>query len=144
MGVQFMSDAKNGRVWSSVSDPVDIAGDVTERVSLDISPADYAFLKRYAKYRNALAKAQGKKLKASWSRKSLGESFLAIQCDAARHQLKQLFDAVGDFPRESGDKAKDAAAMLKYAKAVIAWDDRQNQNVRRQHLHKGHTLRRSA
>jgi hypothetical protein len=124
--VQFRDDPENERVWASVSGPLDLGEAEVKRASFDVRSEDNDFLERYAAYRNALATAQGKKLRQQWSKKSMGESFIAVQCDAARHQLGDMFKAVGPFPELTGDAAKDAAAMAKYAKAVIAWDEKHN------------------
>lgn len=101
-----------------MGDSVEIGEDEpVERLQLDVRVSDDAFLSRFAAYRNALAKAQDKKLKRRWSRKSLAESLLAIQCDALRAQLEEMFQALGELP-----DAKDIEAMDRYAKRVVAWD----------------------
>lgn len=101
--------------------PLDLGEAEVKRASLDIGAADYVLLERYSAYRNALAMAQGKKLKQQWSKKSLAEAFLADQCTAVRSQLAEMFAAVGDLP-----DAADEKAMAKYAEAVIAWDKKHN------------------
>lgn len=119
--VQFRGLGENERVWVSVSGPLDLGEAEVKRASLDVRADDYRFLERYAAYRNALAVAQDKKLRQQWSKKSMAESFIAAQCDAARHQLKDMFAAVGEFP-----DAADEKAMAKYAEAVVAWDKKHN------------------
>ncbi len=44
------------RFWGEVSDPTDTAGEITERITLDILLADFEFLKQDALFRNALSK----------------------------------------------------------------------------------------
>ena len=119
--VQFRGDPEGERLWASVSGPLDLGEAEVKRASLDVRAEDYGFLERYAAYRNALAVAQEKKLRQQWSKKSMAESFIAAQCDAARHQLREMFAAVGEFP-----DAADEDAMAKYAKAVVAWDKKHN------------------
>ncbi len=120
-GVQYREPMESERVGGTVSGPLDLGEAEVKRVSLDVRADDDGFLERYAAYRNALAVAQGKKLRQQWSRKSMAESFIAAQCDGARHQLREMFAAVGDFPQASDEKA-----MAKYAEAVIAWDKKTN------------------
>lgn len=119
--VQLRGPSEGERFWTSVSGPLDLGEAEVRRASLDMRADDYKFLERYAAYRNALALAQAKKLRQQWSTKALAESFIAVQCDAARHQLKEMFAAVGDFPDASDEKA-----MAKYAEAVVAWDKKHN------------------
>ncbi len=121
--VQSLRDFKDSvKPWLSVTGPLDI-GEAVTRASLDLNASDYAFLERYAAYRNALATAQGKKLKPQWSKKALAESFVSAQCDGTRHQLAEMFTACGEFPDASDEKA-----MAKYCAAVIAWDKKHNGN----------------
>ncbi len=119
--VQYRGLQEGENVFGSVSGPLDLGDEEVKRASLDMRADDYGFLERYAAYRNALAVAQGKKLRQQWSRKSMAESFIAIQCDAARYQLREMLAAVGDLPEASDEKA-----MAKYAEAVIAWDKKHN------------------
>jgi hypothetical protein len=90
--------------------------------SLAAREKDLDFLERYASYRNLLAAAQGKRLRQQWSKKSMAESFLAVQCDSARQQLMEMFEAVGEFPVATGVKAADEKAMAAYVARVLAWD----------------------
>ena len=101
--------------------PLDIGGAEVSRASLDIKADDYRFLERLAAYRNAMATAQGKKLKPQWTKKSLAESFVSAQCDGSRQQLMEMFAAVGELP-----DASDAKAMAAYAARVLAWDKKTN------------------
>jgi hypothetical protein len=90
-----------------------------ERLSLDIRTQDFEFLSRLAAYRNVLAALQGRRLKRKVTRKSLAESFIAVQCDAMRNQLAEMLQACGELP--SGE---DPEAVEKYARKVLAWDKR--------------------
>lgn len=92
------------------------------RLTLEIPESDAVFLDQFAAYRNALAKVQGKNLRRQWSRKRMAESLLAVQVDAARHQLAEMFAACGPFPALTGDSKKDAEAMEKFARSVLKWD----------------------
>ena len=115
--VQLPRSTPPEKVAFSVADSVDIGeGEPVDRLSLDVRASDAAFLERFAEYRNELAKAQGKKLKRKWSRKSLMESLLAIQCDALRKQLGPVFERFGDLP-----DAKKKEEMERYAKRVAAY-----------------------
>lgn len=108
------------KVWLSVSGPSDIdETQEVERLSLDVVVRDFAFLTRMAAYRNALAAAQGKRLKKKWSRKSLAESFISMQCDSMREQMREMFEACGEMP-----DADDTEAMERYVRKVLAWDKR--------------------
>lgn len=91
------------------------------RISLDVRASDYVLLDQIAAYRNALARAQNKKLRKQWTRKSMAESMLAIQCDALRVQLAEMKEALGSLP-----DGKDDTAMEKYARRVLAWDKKQS------------------
>lgn len=123
-----MSDAEaqlpkapdGGTLWWLVPDPLDIAAeDHVERLSLDLSAADAAFLRRFAAYRNEVAKGQGLRLKMKWSRKSLAEAFIAAQIAEAKRQLEEMFSAVGELPAED-----DHEALAAYVKKVIRWSER--------------------
>lgn len=119
--VQWRNRAEPEKVWLVVSDPTEIdAKDLSERVTLDISEADYVFLRTFAKYRNALAKAQKKKLVRQWSRKSFAEALMRDQCNALRKQIEQMVDALGPLP--DGD---DKKGMQRYAERVVAWSKKQ-------------------
>lgn len=119
--VQLREAATSERLWISVSGPLDLGNSEVQRASLDVRASDYAFLERYAAYRNALAEAQGKKLKPQWTKKALAESFIAAQCDGAKHQLAEMFAACGELP-----DASDKKAMAAYAARVLAWDKKHN------------------
>lgn len=96
--------------------------EATVRLSLDLSAQAMDWLARFAVYRNAMAEAQGKKLKEKWSRKSLAEHFIALQVEQMQAQLAAMLEACGPIP-----DAKDAAAMKKYVAKVVAWS---NKNAR--------------
>lgn len=116
--VQLRRITNPENLWASVPDPFDIDDEEAgRRLSVDIRPADYDLLAQFAAYRNALAAVQGKRLRKLWSRKSMAESMLAIQCDALRHQLREMLTAVGPLPA-----ADDPDEMRRYAKRVSAWD----------------------
>lgn len=99
----------------------DQGGDGSVRVTLEVSEGDASFLEAYARYRNALAKVQSKRVRRQWSRKMLAESFVAAQCDQARHQLQEMFAAIGPFP-DPDDKNTTPEDFERYAKKVLAWD----------------------
>lgn len=90
-----------------------------ERLSLDMPQADADLLARFAAYRNALAAAQGKKLRKRWTRKSIAEHLLHIQLEGLLQQLSDMIEAVGPLP--SAD-TKDIAKMEEYARAVLKWE----------------------
>lgn len=113
--VQFPGVPLPGRVWALVPDPVD-QGDTAETVTILLSEEDHEFLRAYAKYLNTLAKAQEKKLKRSWSRKSLAEKYIADWCIELRAQMKDMLAAVGPLP-----SSKDKKAMERYVERVVAW-----------------------
>ncbi len=122
--VQLSESARGGSLDASVANPFEISdGEPVERLSLDVRASDVAFLVRFAAYRNALARAQGKKIKRQWSRKSLMESLLSIQVDGLRQQLRGLFDALGEIPEHD---TKDSGPMDAYAKRAAAWFDKQS------------------
>ena len=83
-----------------VVDLGDIGDAAVKRTTIDVTEGDSEFLERYASYRNALAVVQDKKLKMQWSKKSLVESFVSTQCDAARSQLAEMFRACGQLPAD--------------------------------------------
>lgn len=130
-GVQFNSGWKDERVWLAVSepsDPTDIAGEIAERITLDIPASDFLFLKQLALYRNALAqqtlvKKPGQSVKA-WSRKSLAELFLRARIAEEQGKFAEMFRAVGGFPAVSSHKVtkEEKAAMVTFVKRVLAWD----------------------
>lgn len=113
--------SKSERLWLLVSGPEDMDEHEAKRLSLDISAKDFEFLERLAEYRNVLARVRAKRLKRQWSRKSLAESFVAIQCAAARDELREMIEAVGDIP-----PADDIETLEKYVRKVLAWDKRNN------------------
>lgn len=117
--VQFDGAPRGVRPWLKVSGEDNDVGTPVERLQLDIAVEDSEFLFRLARYRNALARAQGTRLKKQNSRKSVGEDFIAIQCQAEREALRAMFDACGPLPDGNDRKAMDA-----YAKRVVAWDEK--------------------
>lgn len=102
-----------------MSDPIELqdALSETDRFTLDVPATDASFLERFAAYRNALARAQGKRLRRQWSRKGMAESLLAAQVDGMRQQMAEMLKDLGDLPA-----ADDKDALEAYAKRVIAWD----------------------
>lgn len=113
-------------LWLAVTNPWDIeeSDKEIERLSLDVPLRDARLIEQFAAYRNKLASVQGKRLKKTWSRKSMAEQALAIQCDEIRTQLKAMTDELGPLP-----EPKDDAALEKYARRVVAWNakhDKQN------------------
>jgi hypothetical protein len=118
--VQLLGWPGTDKAWPDLAGPTDIPDEFVERLSLDISVRDFDFIERLAAYRNALAVAQGIKLKRKWSRKSQGESLVAIQCDAMRQQLADMIAECGDIP-----PADDREGMEKYARKVVAWSKKQ-------------------
>lgn len=98
--------------------PIDPSDDVgVTRVSVDMRAPDAGLAEQYAAYRNALAVAQGKRLRRQWTKKSMVEAMLAMQADTLRHQLAQLVAALGEMP-----KPEDEAAMVAYAERALALD----------------------
>lgn len=108
------------RVWVHVDQPGDSGLGVTptdpvERVTLHIPVADLDFIKRVARYSNALAKVQKIELKAQHSRKSLTEDWLKAKVSEERGKMMKVIAAHGELP-----DPKDRKAMEKYAKRVVA------------------------
>ncbi len=101
--VQWPDDTGRGKVWSLVSDPLEIAEAVI-RVATDLPIEDAEFLAKTA-------------LKRQWTRKSVAESLLALQVKVLRDQYAELIDAVGSLP-----DAEDQEAMRRYAKRAAARD----------------------
>lgn len=120
-GAQYQPEAEFERVGGSVTGPLDLGDAEVKRVTLEIEEGTHNFLRRYAAYRNALASAQDKRLRQTWSAKSMAESFVRAQSDAAHQQLREMFAALGEFPEITGNKTTDDKAMEKYAAAVLAW-----------------------
>jgi hypothetical protein len=121
--VQLRRESPGERVWLNVAGPMDGENEQeTERLSVDLLKEADVFLKTYAKYRNALADVQGRRLKRRWSRKLMAESFIEAQVSALKAQMTEMFEAIGAFPAEDDDDA-----MKTYAKRVLAWDKKNNQ-----------------
>jgi poly(A) polymerase Pap1 len=115
---QWRGNAGHAKVWTEVPDPIDIGPDEeAERVALDFDMSTADFFSRFAAYRNAIAAAQGKTLKRKWTRKSLMESTINTERARLEAQLEEMVRAVGPIPN-----AKDAEAMERYARRVLAWD----------------------
>lgn len=119
--VQLSRGREVARVWVPVDQPGDSGlGGVTpaeplERVTLHIPAADLDFIKRVARYSNALAKVQKVEMKAQHSRKSLAEDWLKAKVNDERIRMAKVIAAHGDLP-----DPKDRKAMEKYAKRVVA------------------------
>jgi hypothetical protein len=88
----------------------------TKRLTLDLFEPDVDFMADQAAYRNALARAERRKLDPWWTRKSIIEAFISAQCDAMRVQLKEMVAELGPIPR-----AKDKRAMDRYVQRVLEW-----------------------
>lgn len=122
--VQLVGRAKGASPWLKVSGDDEeirplaaVSSEKVERLQLDVSVDDSEFLYRLSRYRNALAKVQGIRLRKQNSRKSIGEDFIAMQCQRERTALQAMFDACGPLP-----DGKDEKAMKAYAKTVVDWD----------------------
>lgn len=83
-------------------------------MTVHVDPADWEILDSFAAYRNARAKAAGKTLDRLWSRKSMAEHFLSIQCAGLREQLRRTADELGPLPH-----ADDKDAVLEYATRAL-------------------------
>lgn len=128
-GVQFRDGTDDEKVWLVLTDPNDIADQITERITLDIPVADFTFLKQWAVYRNAfakqsLAKMSGNKTVPATSRKKLAESSLHAKLLEQRAKFEKMFAEVGEFPPVSSHKVttEEMEAMSAYVKRVIAWE----------------------
>ncbi len=106
-------------------------GEVRERITLDIPASDFAFLKQWALYKNALAKVSlekqsGNKSLPARSRKSLAEISLHSRLIEKRSKFKEMFDEVGEFPPVSSKKVTpdERKAMIAYVKRVLAWEEK--------------------
>lgn len=84
---------------------------------MDVSPDDLEILEKIAAFKNKSAEARDQVLRKKWTRKSLAESFLAIQCRNQRQQIASMVEALGPLP-----DADDEKAMAKYAKRVVEWE----------------------
>ena len=102
-------------------DPGGEDGEGTKQFGINVTDSESAFLEWVAAYRNALAKARGKKLRRQWTRKTVAESFITKRVVDEREEFREILEAVGPFP-----DAKDEVAMLRYAQAVVAWADKKN------------------
>lgn len=123
--VQETDRSLRARLALAVTDPRNLGLDEVLRLLLDVPKVELVFIEQYAAFRNAVAAAQGKKLKRHWSRKSMAEQFLADQAEMLRTQLSQMFTEVGPFPQfDPDDQKANRAAMEKYAKRVVAWAEK--------------------
>lgn len=119
--VQLPTRRDVATVWVPVVDDPDGIDDGTEGavlpITVHLSERDAEFLERYAAYRNKLAEARGEKLKAQFSRKSMGEKLLAAQIKAIRDSLREMMKELGELPPK---KAPDALKYAKRAKDFIS------------------------
>lgn len=114
--VRLRNSAITERYWVTVPDPTRISGEEeVDRLSLDMPASEMEWLAQLSKYRNALAKAQGKRLARAWSRKNLSESLLVSQCEEMRKQMKHVSEVLGPLPA-----SKDVEGMKKYAERLVA------------------------
>lgn len=118
--VQLPGRREVERVWVPVDEPGDSGlgvgpAEPVDRVTLHIPLADLDFIKRMARYSNALAKVQKIELKTQHSRKSLAEDWLKAKVAEERMKMAKVIAAHGDLP-----DPKDRKAMEKYAKRVVA------------------------
>lgn len=106
-------------MWATPMGPTDFDDNETafERLSLDLPESDVTLLEQFAAYRNALAAAQGKKLRKRWTRKSVAEHFLKIQCEGLRHQLDEMTRELGPLP----EVTKDLTPFDEYAARALEW-----------------------
>lgn len=104
-----------------MSDPdsIDLGEEPVKVTSLAVRLKDLDFLERYAAYRNELGKQRKTPANPKWSKKSMAEQLLAVKCDEKRGQLKDLFDAIGEFP-----PAGDEKAMTAYVKRMLSWEEK--------------------
>lgn len=120
--VQSISSGNRGKSLPAVTDPLDLGPDEVMRVILDVSKEDLLFIEAYAAFRNALTRAQGKKQKRHYSRKSLAEQLISDQCLVLRHQLSRMFAELGPFPTlDPKDPKANRAAMEDYARRAVEW-----------------------
>lgn len=122
-GVQWRSRRGSGSIPGLMVDPLEHAEETTERIALDISPDDLAFLERYAAYRNVMNDLQSRSVRQKWSRKSAGEALLSAQIQQLREQMAGLFAELGEFPR--GEKE-----LREYAEKVLARSERPKKSSR--------------
>jgi hypothetical protein len=89
-------------------------------VVLQVRLADAEFCARLAEHRNAVAVAQGKRLRKQWTRKSIAEVCFAAGVDAIRARLSEMEAACGPLPEaDATDEARE-----RYAKRVLAWEQK--------------------
>ena len=119
VAISLPRNTPRDKVFLVVASPLDIEGEEVERISLDLRAKDVDFAGRFAAYRNAMAEAQGKRLKRKWTRKSVVEASIAQSFDAMRAQIAAMLADVGPLP-----DAEDAEAMARYVRKVLAWDKR--------------------
>lgn len=113
------------------SAPADLTEDLV-RVHMDLPRERAEFLDALALYWNVLHEAKtGKRRRVLYVRKTAAERLMLGKLDEMVEQLRQMFAAVGPFPKlASSDlekptaesKAKDHALMTKYVNRVVAWD----------------------
>lgn len=96
------------------ADPFADAEEPSKPMTVHIGDADYDLIERFAAYRNGLARAKGSVLRRQWSRKSMTEHFISIQCAGLRAQLAAVVSELGPLP-----DAEDVAAIDEYARKAI-------------------------
>lgn len=115
---------------AAVTDPFDISlgQEKPERFTVDVQKSAARFFEQLALFQNALAAERGKTLRRKLSRKALVEEAVRLQALAYRKQMKDMLEAVGDFPALSDDPdpetrdRKNEEAARAYAKRVLKWD----------------------
>ena len=118
--VQLRKPAKRLNLLALMAGPLDVLDIDLKRISLDLSEADFEWLERLASFRNSLALAEKRRI-TPWSRKSLCESFVAVQANAQREMLREMIAALGDLPA-----ADDSEALSAYVAKVLAWSKKHN------------------
>lgn len=78
------------------------------RITIDIPKDDAAFLRQLALYRNAKAKAGGRRFPRQFSAKSLAESFIIAACKVQRQAIKEVTDALGELPDDRDEMSRYA------------------------------------
>ena len=111
--VQLRRTRRAANIPGLMVDPLQRAEEETERIALDLSPDDVAFLERYAAYRNVMNDLQERTVRQKWSRKSAGEALLSAQVTQVREQMADLFAELGEIPK--GEKE-----LREYAEKVLA------------------------
>lgn len=117
--VQLFRGALHGSLPFEVPDPIEIADEAATpktRITIELPTEHAEFLDKYAAYRNAVAAAQGIRLRKRIKRKSYIESVVELQVSGLVGQLSEMVTALGPLP-----SADDEHAMEKYAKRVVAW-----------------------